>query len=338
MMQSYGNATKLRAALPVLALAMAVPLTGGVPAAHAAGGKPIAQTCGPKHHYVIGFSQVDFTEPYRQHVDNEMQQLVKQYPQFKLLIADGQASDNTQTSQVENYITQRVDMLFISPYESAPLTPVVSRAYKAGIPVVELDRKTLGNDYTTFVGGDNFQIAKQAGEYAAETLLPEGGEIAILEGLPSSSPATERLAGFKAGIAGNPKLKVVAVQPVDWMEDKAVTVFSAILQAHPDIKLVYTSNDLAAAGAYIAVKGAGKLGQVKIIGTDGLPGPAGGIRAVAEGQWAATYIYPTGAAQALDIAKKILIDCAASVPKAVTVATQRVDPSNAKGLYAKLKF
>ena len=54
-----------------------------------------------------------------------------------------------------------------------------------------------------------------------------------------------------------------------------MTVFSAMLQAHPDIKLVYTSNDLAAAGAYIAAKQAGKLDQVKIIGTDGLPGPVG---------------------------------------------------------------
>ena len=307
------------------------------PGLAAGGGKPLAPTCGPNHHYIIGFSQVDFTEPYRQHVDNEMQELVKNYPQFKLVIADGQANDNTQTSQVENFITQQVDILFISPYESAPLTPVVSRAYKTGIPVVELDRKTLGNDYTTFIGGDNFQIAKEAGEYTAK-LLPDGGEIAILEGLPSSSPAIERLNGFKEGVKADPKLRVVAVQPVDWLEDKAVTVFSAMLQAHPDIKLVYTSNDLAAAGAYIAAKSVGKQNDIKIIGTDGLPGPSGGIRSVAEGQWAATYIYPTGAAQALELAKQILIDCAASVPKTITVPTQLVGPENAKELYAKLKF
>ena len=303
----------------------------------AAGDKPLAETCGPNNHYVIGFSQVDFTEPYRQHVDNQMQELVKNYPQFKLVIADGQANDNTQTSQVENFITQRVDILFISPYESAPLTPVVSRAYKAGIPVITLDRKTLGNDYTTFIGGDNFQIAKEAGEYAGK-LLPDGGEIAVLEGLPSSSPAIERLNGFMAGIKSNPKLHVVATQPVDWLEDKAVTVFSAMLEAHPNIKLVYTSNDLAAQGAYIAAKSVGKQNDIKIIGTDGLPGPSGGIRAVAEGQWAATYVYPTGAAQALELAKKILIDCATSVPKTITVPTQLVSPENAKELYSKLKF
>ena len=242
--------------------------------AWAAAGKPLAKECGPDKDYVIGFSQANFKEPYREHVNHELERLVKNYPKFKLVIADGQATVNTQVSQVENFMTQRVDLLMISPFEAAPLTPSVSAVYKAGVPVIELDRKTSGDNYTAFVGGDNRAIAKEAGEWAAKTLLPDGGEAAILEGLPSSSPAIERLEGFKAGIASNPKIKLVAVQPVDWMEDQAVTVFSAMLQSHPDIKLVYTSNDLAAAGAYIAAKQAGKADQVKIIGTDGLPGPS----------------------------------------------------------------
>ncbi|MGF6643735.1 substrate-binding domain-containing protein [Paraburkholderia sp. GAS82] len=303
-----------------------------------AAGTPLAKECGPNNDYVIGFSQANFKEPYREHVNHELERLVKNYPKFKLVIADGQASVNTQVSQVENFQTQHVDLLMISPFEAAPLTPAVTAVYKSGVPVIELDRKTTGDNYTAFVGGDNRQIAKEAGEWAAKTLLPDGGEAAILEGLPSSSPAIERLEGFKAGIAANPKIKLVAVQPVDWMEDQAVTVFSAMLQSHPDIKLVYTSNDLAAAGAYIAAKQAGKTDQVKIIGTDGLPGPSGGMRAVADGQWAATYTYPTGAAQALELAKKILIDCATEVPRNVTVPTQRIDQNNAKSLFGKEQF
>lgn len=306
--------------------------------AFAADGKPIYKDCGPNNDYVIGFSQANFKEPYREHVNHELERLVKNYPKFKLTIADGQASVNTQVSQVENFVTKQVDLLMISPFESAPLTPVVTSVYKKGIPVIELDRKTVGDDYTAFVGGDNREIAKAAGQYAAKTLLPDGGEAAILEGLPSSSPAIERLEGFKEGIAENPKIKLVAVQPVDWQEDKAVTVFGAMLQAHPDIKLVYTSNDLAAAGAYIAAKQAGKAGDIKIIGTDGLPGPSGGIRSVADGEWAATFTYPTGAAQALELAKKILIDCATEVPRNVTVPTQIIDKANAKEMYAKEQF
>jgi len=317
-------------------LTMSTALVGAL--AGAADGKPLSKTCGPNNEYVIGFSQANFKEPYREHVDHELQRLVKNYPQFKLVIADGQANVNTQVSQVDNFLTQQVDLLFISPFEAAPLTPAVSRVFQAGIPVIELDRQTTGDNYTAFVGGDNRQIATEAGQYAAKTLLPEGGEVAILEGLPSSSPAIERLEGFKAGIAGNPKLKLVATQPVDWMQDKAVTVFSAMLQAHPDIKLVYTSNDLAASGAYIAAKQAGKQDQVKIIGTDGLPGPSGGMRSVADGQWAATFTYPTGAAEALDLAKKILVDCATEVPRKVVVSSQRIDAQNAKQLYSQQQF
>jgi ribose transport system substrate-binding protein len=324
-----------KALLAVCVAASALSLASG---AEAAGGRTLAKSCGPNDQYVIGFSQANFKEPYREHVNHELMRLIKQYPQFKIVIADGQANDNTQVSQVENFLTQQVDILFISPFEAAPLTPAVTRVYKSGIPVIELDRKTLGDEYTSFIGGDNRQIAKEAGEYAAKTLLPEGGEVAILEGLPSSSPAIERLEGFKDGIASNPKLKLVAVQPVDWMQDKAVTVFSAMLQAHPDIKLVYTSNDLAASGAYIAAKQAGKLDQVKIIGTDGLPGPSGGIRSVAEGQWAATFVYPTGAAEALDLAKRILIDCATEVPRSITVPTKLVSQENAKELYSEEQF
>jgi ribose transport system substrate-binding protein len=168
--------------------------------AWAAGGKPLAKECGPNNDYVIGFSQANFKEPYREHVNHELERLVKNYPKFKLVIADGQASVNTQVSQVENFMTQRVDLLMISPFEAAPLTPAVSAVYKAGVPVIELDRKTTGENYTAFVGGDNRAIAKEAGEWAAKTLLPDGGEAAVLEGLPSSSPAIERLEGFKAAI------------------------------------------------------------------------------------------------------------------------------------------
>ena len=79
-----------------------------------------------------------------------------------------------------------------------------------------------------------------------------------------------------------------------------------------------------------AAKGAGMEGKVKVLGTDGLPGPAGGIRAVAEGQWAATFTYPTGGPEAIAMAKSILIDCADSVPANVIVPTTAITPENAK--------
>jgi len=299
----------------------------------------LVKDCGKDGKYIIGFSQANNAEPYRQHVNDDLTAAAKAVPQFTLQIADGAGNVNTQTSQVDNFITQKVDMILISPFEASPLTPVVARAIKAGIPVIELDRKTVGDpgkDYTAFIGGDNYKIALEAGNYTADTLLPAGGEAAVLEGLPSSTPAVERLNGFKDGVKKNDKIKIVAEQAADWLPDKAQTAFSAMLQAHPDIKVVYASNDMMAAGARLAAKGAGKKeGDIKIIGTDGLPGPAGGIRAVAEGEWAATFTYPTGGPEAIAMAKSILLDCAASVPTTVTVPTLAITDKNAKSLMGK---
>jgi ribose transport system substrate-binding protein len=233
----------------LMAGAAALVLSGGAAQAH------LAKACGKDDKYVIGFSQANNAEPYRQHVNDELTAAAKKVPQFTLQIADGAGNVNTQTSQMDNFITQKVDLILISPFEAAPLTPVVARAVKAGIPVIELDRKTVGTpgkEYAAFIGGDNYKIAEQAGHYVAEKLLPDGGEVAVLEGLPSSTPAVERLNGFKDGVKGNGKIQVVAEQAADWLPDKAQTAFAAILQAHPNIKAVYASNDMMAAGARLA--------------------------------------------------------------------------------------
>src|ERR1700733_2842802 len=127
---------------------------------------PLVKECSKDGKFVIGFSQANNAEPYRQHVNDELTAAAKTVPNFELQIADGAGNANTQTSQVDNFITQKVDVLLISPFEAAPLTPVVARAVKAGIPVIELDRKTVGDpgkDYAAFIGGDNYKIAPQAG-------------------------------------------------------------------------------------------------------------------------------------------------------------------------------
>ena len=121
--------------------------------------EPLVKACAKDGQFVIGFSQANNAEPYRQHVNDELTAAAKDVPGFTLQIADGAGNVNTQTSQIDNFITQKVDILLISPFEAAPLTPAVKRAMDAGIPVIELDRKTVGDpgkDYTAFIGGDNY--------------------------------------------------------------------------------------------------------------------------------------------------------------------------------------
>nr|WSY52073.1 substrate-binding domain-containing protein [Streptomyces sp. NBC_00886] len=297
----------------------------------------LAKNCGTGKKFKIGFAQANNAEPYRQHVNAELKQLAKGYPEFDITIADGRGDSNKQISDVENFQTQQIDLLMISPFEAQPLTPAVSQLYAKGIPVIELDRQTTGDKYTAFVGGDNQAIGKQAGTYAAQKVLPNGGDVAILEGLTSTTPAVQRTKGFTEGVAANTKIKVVAVQPADWLPDKAQTVFDAMLRANPDIKAVYANNDLMANGAYLALKGQNKVGDVAIIGTDGLPDEAGGDQAVLDGRMTATFVYPTGAKEALDLAKSILVDCATSVERNTVVDTTLITKDNAQAAIDKAK-
>ena len=294
-----------------------------------------AKACGPDGEYVIGMSQANNAEPYRERMNDDIRAAAEKVPQFDVEFADAAQDNAKQVSDVENFLTQQIDLLIISPNEAAPLTAVVKKAYDQDIPVVVLDRKVEGDAYTTFIGADNQEIGKKAGEYIAQELLPDGGNVVELKGLPGSTPAQERHDGFMEGISGNPDVKVVADGVGDWLRDKGQQQFEAILQAEPDIDVVYSHNDPMAEGAYLAAKAAGRADEFDITGIDALPIPSGGIKAVEEGRLSATFTYPTGGKEAIDAAKTLLIDCG-EVPKEQTLPTQLITEENASEVYAEL--
>ncbi|MEW2379246.1 substrate-binding domain-containing protein [Micromonospora sp. NPDC047812] len=300
------------------------------------GGDAAAANCGAGKDFLIGMSQANNAEPYRQVMNNDVQTAAKSVPGFTVVVSDAAQDNSKQVADVENFLTQKVDLLIISPNEAKPLTAVVRKAYDRGIPVIVLDRKVEGEAYTAFIGGDNVAIGRAAGEFYASTLLPAGGKVIEIAGLPGSTPAAERAQGFREGIAGNPKIEVVASQPGDWLREKGQSVADALLKAHPDAAAVYAHNDPMAEGAYLAAKAAGLHTRVKFTGIDALPVPSGGIKAVEQGRLAATFQYATGGREAVDLARRILVECDKDVPRATTLDTMRITRENAAETYAKL--
>ena len=303
--------------------------SGKAPATGAA-----AAACkGASGKYVIGMSQANVAEPYRQRMDDDILAAAKSVPQFTVQVADAQQDNAKQVADVENFLTQQINLLIISPNEATPLTSVVKKAYDKGIPVLVLDRKVDGDAYTEFIGADNTDIGRQAGKYMAEKVLPNGGKIAEIRGLAGSTPAKERADGFAAGIAGS-KIEIVATVDGDWLKEKGQAQADALLKAHPEIQAIYAQNDPMAEGAYLAAKAAARDQQLKFIGIDGLPIPAGGIKAVEAGRLSATFVYPTGGKEAVDAAKTLLVDCG-QVPKSKTLDTKLITPENATAEYAR---
>jgi ribose transport system substrate-binding protein len=321
----------------IVAAACALVSACGTTSENRGGGGPTSGAStkckGTGGHYVIGMSQANVAEPYRQRMDDDIRAAAKNVPQFEVRFADAQQDNARQVSDVENFLTQQIDLLIISPNEAKPLTNVVKTAFDKGIPVLVLDRKVEGDAYTSWIGADNVDIGRQAGKYVAEKLLPNGGKIAEIRGLAGSTPAKERGDGFREAVRGK-NIDIVVSQDGDWLRDKGQEKADAILKSNPDVPVIYSHNDPMAEGAYLAAKAVGKQDSIKFIGIDALPIPSGGIKAVEAGRLSATFVYPTAGKEAVDSAKKILVDCQ-QVPKTQTLQTQLITKDNATEVYAK---
>ena len=245
--------------------------------------------------YRIGFSQATILETWRVQFNKDMKREAEKHPEIELIIADGQNKTEKQVADVENFISQGVDVLIVSPKESAGLTPVVEKAIDAGIPVIILDRNVNTDRITQFIGGDNVVIGQAAGEYAVKLLGGPGnakGNVVEIWGGFASAPAHDRSTGFHAVTDKEPGIKYL-LAPIDteWKAAKGYEIMATALQANENIDLVYAHNDPLAYNAYLASKDAGREKGIKFMGIDGIPDE--GVTWVEKGDLDATFLYAT---------------------------------------------
>jgi len=179
-----------------------------------------------------------------------------------------------QIDLVEQMIAQKVDAIVIAPADSKALVPVAKKAQQAGIVVVNIDNKfdadvlTQSGVKIPFVGPDNRKGAKAVGDYLAGR-LKAGDQVAIVEGAPNAFNGLQRKLGFEDAMkaAG---MAVVASQAGYWETDKANQVVAALATERPGLKAILCANDSMALGAVAALRSAGKLGQVLVVGFDNI--------------------------------------------------------------------
>ena len=175
---------------------------------------------------------------------------------------------------IELMIAQKVDAIVIAPADSKALVPVCKRAMDAGIIVVNIDNKFDAdvlkdkNTKIPFVGPDNRKGAKLAGVYLASR-LKAGDKVAIIEGAPNAYNGIQRKLGFEDAVLGS-NLTIVSSQTGYWETDKALPIASALANEHPDLKAILCANDSMALGAVAALKDAGKLGSIHVVGFDNI--------------------------------------------------------------------
>lgn len=175
---------------------------------------------------------------------------------------------STQTSQVENFITNGVDAMVVCPADSAGIAGAIRKANRAKIPVFTADIAAQGGDVVSHIASDNVHGGRLAGEYMVKTLNGKG-MVAIVNH-PTVQSVQDRVKGFKEALAKFPQMKIVDDQAAQGRRDVAVNVTENLLQKHAKLDGIFAINDSSALGALAAIEHAGRK-NIVLVGYDGDP-------------------------------------------------------------------
>lgn len=282
---------------------------------------------GKQKRHVIGLSQCMLDDAWREAMINDMRIEASNYDDMEIIIKDAQNNNETQIQQIRDLIRQKVDVLIISPYQSEPITAVAEEAYRAGIPTIITDRKVNTDQYTSFVGANNYEIGLAAGNYAAN-YLPPNAIILEIWGLTQTSPAQERHKGFVDALREREDLSFRKIEG-QWLVDTARMELQKL--EHPEqIDFVYAHNDMMAIAAreYFMAWDSIRGRELRIIGVDAVAGA--GLEAVEDGRINASFLYPTGGEQVIRTAMRIIQG--EPVDKFIPLRTAPVDHQSARTL------
>lgn len=275
----------------------------------------------------VGFSQAMTTDDWRKQMNSSLKVEASLHPEIDLTIKDANNNIQKQIEDIERFISNKVDVIIVSPIESKPLTAVVEKSIRAGIPVLVVDRKIDGENYTAYLGADNIEIGRIAARYIISH-SKGSGKIVEITGASGSSPAYERTLGFNQIINENKRFSIVKTIQGDWEKESVKSPLKTILQKNPDVEYVFAHNDRMALSAWETAKNLGLEKKIKFIGVDALNTVNGGIELITSGVLDGTILYPTGGNEALKLALKI--HNKESVAKNNILNTIVIDKNNAE--------
>lgn len=267
-------------------------------------------------------------------MNREMLRELAFHPELSLDIRVAYNDSEQQIAQIRDMVQSGLDILIVSPNESRPLTPLVEEVFRSGIPVILIDRKTESEQFTAYIGADNYEIGKTAAKYIASQFSGRGNIIELQLGM-TMTPARDRSQGFRDALAKFPQLHIVASLEMATGMEGLKNQFLNTLQRHPETNIVFAHNDLLAESAFGWAQELGRAEGLFFVGIDGIPGISKGIQAVEDGTLGASLLYPTGGSEAIRLALSVLHNL--PFDKNNTLQTIVLNEDNARILHLQMK-
>ena len=257
--------------------------------------------------YLVGVSLCADKEWYSKlHRELEVMGYISDSIDVKIKSAN--ADSKMQIAQIDSFINMGVQLLIVAPNKENDIDAAIEKAYKSGIPVILYERKIKSDNYTAFIGCDNYKIGYNMGKYIANELKGKGRIVEIM-GRKGSTPTVARSRGFEDALKTCPDMHIVYRDYATWNKNLAGNVMARALRQAKDIDYVFAQSDIMAYGAYLAAKKAVPDNKIKFAGVDGVIGVTGetrGIDLVREGILNASYLNPTSGDEVIKIATNIL--------------------------------
>ncbi|MFF4595655.1 substrate-binding domain-containing protein [Amycolatopsis sp. NPDC001319] len=182
----------------------------------------------------------------------------QRHPDVELVVAEGSNDAATQSAQIDALINRKVDVLVVLPADGKQLTPAGRKAMDAGIPVINLDRIfDSPQAYRTWVGGDNYRMGVNAGNYIGRQLNGQG-TVLELAGIDTLELTRQRTQGFDDALANYPGIRKVGRAAAEFTVPTGQARMAELLQAHPQFNAIWNHDDDQGVGALQAVRQAGR--------------------------------------------------------------------------------
>lgn len=186
-----------------------------------------------------------------------------------MLAPQSGADINGQMGMIQDVITQQVDAIILSTHDEAAAAPLVSRAVEQGIAVVIVnsDIASFPTPIHAVVGYSQRNGTHAMGDYLVSKIGDETVQVGVIEGL-TGYHSTERVGGFLDAIGGKQNIEVVSSVAGGWNVEGGNNAGLDLMQAHPDVDVLFAANDYMIMGAGLAAKALGRS-DLLLLGNDG---------------------------------------------------------------------
>lgn len=220
----------------------------------------------------IGVCMADSNDKFYSYMLNEIKDYSKSLNDVELVYTDAKQDSNVQLSQVEELISQKVDVIVLNPVDINEIKSITDKANAAKVPIINLNEPFVNQSDLEcyYIGSDSKQLGTLEMEYLAKKINYKGN-VAIITGKMGQESQRLRTEAYHEVLAKYPDIKIVAEQTADYNRARSMALMENLLESGEEIDAVACNSDEMAIGALMAIESAGKLGKIAVGGIDATP-------------------------------------------------------------------